>query len=365
MSEKPDPTSEASGRRDPSPPMLRAIRLAKRGWPAPNPRVGCVIVRDGEIVGEGWHPYAGGPHAEVVALVRAGPRAAGADVFVTLEPCNHYGRTPPCTRALIDAGVARVVVANRDPNPKVAGGGGEALRAVGITVEFGDGATEAAEVNRRWLKAVEQGRPFVVLKAAVSFDGRIALPNGESKWITSEASRRAAHRLRAELGAVVVGRRTVEIDQPLLTARIPGVRRQPLAVVLDPRCKLSGREACLSDPDRAVWVVGEERTRAADPRQVPVPLIEGRLDLAVLLQILYERGVTGVLVEGGARTASAFLSAGLVDELDLFVAPMLLGDGPSWLEGLRLEGLAAAPRLTDPKVRRVGPDLWIRAELRR
>lgn len=364
MSEKPDLTSETVGAASPSVPMLRAIRLARRGWPAPNPRVGCVIVRDGEIVGEGWHPYAGGPHAEAMALAQAGPRATGADVYVTLEPCNHHGRTPPCSRALIDAGVARVVVANRDPNPKVAGGGGEALQSAGIAVEFGDGAAQAAAINRHWLKAVERGRPFVVLKAAMSLDGRIALPNGESKWITSEASRRVGHRLRAEMGAVVVGRRTVELDAPLLTARIPGVRRQPLAVVLDPQRRLSGLETCLNDPDRAVWVVGEERANAADPRQLPVPLIDGRLDLGVLLQLLYERGVTGVLVEGGARTASAFLATGLVDELDLFVAPILLGDGPSWLEGLQVESLAAAPRLANLKARKVGPDLWVRAELR-
>lgn len=365
MSGRSDPTTDALSR-DPRPsrPMLRAIQLSKNGWPAPNPRVGCVVVRDGEVVGEGWHHYAGGPHAEVVALEKAGPRAAGADVYVTLEPCNHFGRTPPCSHALIRAGVRRVVVATRDPNPKVAGGGAEALRAAGIAVEFGDGAAEAAAVNRHWLLAVERGRPYVVVKAAASLDGRIALPTGESRWITSERSRRVGHRLRAEMGAVLVGRRTVELDDPALTARLPGVRRQPAAVVIDPRRRLTGDEKCLANPDRAVWVVAEERREPADPRQLGLPAPAGRLNLEALLEALHERGFTGVLVEGGAHTASSFLAAGIVDRIDLFIAPKMLGDGPSWLQGLGLPNLAAAPSLTGFRVRRTGPDLWLQAEVR-
>lgn len=317
--------------------MDRAIRLSRRGFPAPNPHVGCVLVRDGEIVGEGWHAYAGAPHAEAMALANAGGRARGADAYVTLEPCDHHGRTPPCSLALLNAGVARVFVAVADPNPRAAGGAAR-LRAAGIPVEVGLRAAQAAAANAQFLFAMAQGRPRVVAKAGCSLDGRIALPSGESQWITSPAARRAAHALRAECGAVLVGYRTVVADDPHLTARLPGVVNPPLRVVLDPRAALTGRERAFDDAAETLWL------------REPLSPLE-------VVQRVGARGATGLLVEGGGRTIARFLAAGLVDRLELFTAPRVLGDGPAWCEGLGLAGLADAPEFRLVSTRRVGPDL--------
>lgn len=317
--------------------MRRAIALSRRGFPAPNPHVGCVLAREGEIVGEGWHTHAGAPHAEAMALRNAGDLARGADAYVTLEPCNHHGRTPPCSLALVKAGVKNVYVAVADPNPRAAGGA-STLRAAGIPVEIGLLAAEAAEANRQFLFAMAHRRPWVVAKAGCSLDGRIALPSGESKWITSEAARRAAHRLRAELGAVLVGYRTVVADDPQLTARIPGVVNPPLRVVLDPRNGLTGREKAFDDAAETLWI--------REP-----------LSAEQVLGRIREQGRTGLLIEGGGRTIAEFLSAGLVDRLELFVAPRVLGDGPAWCNGLQLPGLAETPEFSLKGVRRVGPDL--------
>lgn len=323
--------------------MRRAIALSRRGMPAPNPHVGCVIVRDGEVVGEGYHHYTGDLHAEANALRQAGEAARGATAYVTLEPCNHFGRQPPCSEALIRAGVARVVVACADPNPKAAGGL-QKVAAAGIATQIGFLEEEAAAANQQFLFAVRHRRPRVVLKAACSLDGRIALPSGESQWITGEAARREGHRLRVACGAVLVGRRTVELDDPQLTARIPGVVNQPLRVVLDPQGKLKGTERVFDE--------------AAPTRHVTGPI-----DLPTLLSDLYESGVKGLLVEGGALTAGSFLRAGLIDRLELFMAPKLLGDGPSWVQGLDLPSLADAPQARIREMRRVGSDLWVRADL--
>lgn len=312
--------------------------------PAPNPYVGCVIVRDGEVVGEGYHHYTGDLHAEANALRQAGEAARGATAYVTLEPCNHFGRQPPCSEALIRAGVARVVVACADPNPKAMGGLAK-VAAAGIATQIGFLEEEAAAVNQQFLFAVRHRRPRVVLKAACSLDGRIALPSGESQWITGEAARREGHRLRVACGAVLVGRRTVELDDPQLTARIPGVVNQPLRIVLDPQRKLKGTERVFDD-------------------SAPTRHVTGAIDLPALLSDLYESGVKGLLVEGGAVTAGSFLRAGLVDRLELFMAPKLLGDGPSWLHGLELGALGDAPMARIRETRRVGSDLWIRADLR-
>ena len=301
-------------------------------------------MRNGQIVGEGYHHHAGGPHAEANALTAAGDKARGATAYVTLEPCSHHGRTPPCADALLRAGVTRVVVACADPNP-VASGGAQRLRENGVLVEVGLLAEAAAEVNEQFLFSVRTGRPRVVLKAAASLDGRIALPSGESQWITGPAARRQAHRLRAECGAVLVGRRTVELDDPLLTARLPGVVNQPLRVVLDPSNRLSGRERIFND-------------------SAPSWHVTGTIDLRNLLRELHDRGVRGLLVEGGAVTAGHFLKANLADRLELFIAPRLLGDGPAWLSGLDLATLASAPQLNKLRSRRFGPDLWISANLR-
>lgn len=339
--------------------MRRAIRLSLRGFPAPNPRVGCVIVNRGAAVGEGWHAFAGGPHAEAMALGAAGDSARGATVYVTLEPCNHQGRTPPCARALIEAGVAEVHYACADPNPRVAGGGGVALAEAGVRVREGLLCDEAAETNRPWLAAQAMRRPFVAAKAGVSLDGRIALPSGESKWITGEKARRKARALRAEYGAVLVGRRTVELDDPKLTARTRGVRNPPLRLVLDPRRVLSGGETVFSQPGTTIRIVDSELARDAD---LGAPTRGGQIDLALLLAELWERGVTALLVEGGGHTIGSFLRAGLVDRIELFVAPKVLGAGPTWTDGALPGNPLAAPGFSIRQVRKLGDDLWIRAE---
>ena len=317
--------------------MRRAIEVSKQGFPVPNPHVGCVLVQDDRIIGEGFHHHAGAAHAEVDALARATESPAGSTAFVTLEPCNHQGRTGPCSLALIEAGVARVVYAVPDPNPRAVGGG-ERLREAGIQVECGLLAEEASAANRQFLFAIEHKRPLVVLKAACSLDGRIALPSGESQWITGEAARLEGHRLRAELGAVLVGRRTVEVDDPELTARIPDVVNQPLRVVLDPSQKLTGGEKVFNERAETLWV-------------------RWPFELDNLLADLFSRGVTGLLVEGGSRTHASFLRAGFCDELHLFVAPKVLGDGPAWVEGLDLPSLASSMGFELKSAAPLGADL--------
>jgi diaminohydroxyphosphoribosylaminopyrimidine deaminase / 5-amino-6-(5-phosphoribosylamino)uracil reductase len=320
--------------------MRRAIEVAKNGFPAPNPHVGCVIVADGKVVGEGFCHHAGADHAEVMALKQAGAAARGATAYVTLEPCNHVGRTPPCSLALTEAGVAKVVIANLDPNPKAAGGICR-LRAAGIEVETGLLADEAFEVNRQFLTAIERRRPYVVLKAAVSLDGRIATSTGESQWITGPLSREEGHRLRAECGAVLVGRKTVEVDNPKLTARRLDVVNQPIRIVLDPSARLSSEYQVFDHSAETIHVTGD-------------------IHLDSLLSELYERNILGVLVEGGATTIASFLREGFGDELNLFVAPMVLGGGPSWAADFGLDKLADAPHFRLFESQALGPDLWLR-----
>lgn len=323
--------------------------LSRRGFPAPNPHVGCVIAVGGEIVGEGYHRYAGGNHAEVEALRAAGSRAAGATAFVTLEPCSHHGRTPPCTAALIAAGVSRVVVACNDPNP-IAAGGLQVLRGAGIECHFGLLQDEAATANEQFLAAMRRRRPWIVLKAATSLDGRIALPTGESKWITGAAARRAAHRLRANCGAVLVGRRTVEADDPALTARIPGVVNQPVRIVLDPLAKLGKDWKVFDDSAPTIHVVDGAFGLKAGSRG---------FDLQALCGALFEQRINGVLVEGGAATATAFVCQELVDEIELFVAPKLLGSGPAWIESLEIGTVADAPKFVVTSLKKLEADIQI------
>ncbi len=319
--------------------MDRAVRISRRGFPAPNPHVGCVLVKDGIIVGEGWCPYAGGPHAEAMAIANAGEAAQGADAYVTLEPCNHFGRTPPCSLALIAAGVKRVFVAVAETNPRAMGGIAR-LEEAGISVQVGLGASKAAAANHQFIFAMRHRRPFVVAKAGCGLDGRIALPSGESKWITSPTARRAGHRLRAEAGAVLVGYRTVVADNPHLTARLPRVVNQPLRVVLDPQSGLSGSERLFDDAAPTLWLQEE-------------------LSPAEVVARVSETGATGLLIEGGGRTIARFLAAGLIDRLELFVAPRVLGDGPSWCNGLDLDNLTQAPEFHLTATRRLGPDLQL------
>lgn len=315
--------------------MRRALELAARGLGEtnPNPVVGCLVVRDGRPVGEGWHARAGGPHAEVMALRQAGARARGATLYVSLEPCAHFGRTPPCAPLVRDSGVARVVVAIRDPNPAVSGAGLALLRRAGIEVDCGVLPEAAARLNVPFLHAARRPRPFVLLKAAITLDGRIATARGSSKWITSPEQRRQARWLRRLHDAVLVGIGTVLADDPLLLPQ-PRTRRPSLRVVLDSRLRLplSSRLVVSVSPRSPVLVLGSAdhpaRRRALEAAGVEVVLIPaaaGRVDLKAALAELRRRAIGGVMVEGGSETLGAFLRARLFDELALFRAPLLLG----------------------------------------
>lgn len=354
--------------------MAEALRLAERGLEStrPNPRVGCVVVRDGEVVGRGFHHHAGGPHAEVVALGEAGERAAGATAYVTLEPCNHHGRTPPCVDALIRARVARVVHAGEDPNPLVAGQGAARLRAAGIEVVAGPLRAAARELNRGFLSRLERGRPWVTVKMGMSLDGRTALANGRSQWITSAAARADVQRLRARSCAVLTGIGTVLADDPSLTVRDPRYDlggRPPARVVLDSTLALPPTARLFADPAPILVftasVDGARRAAlgAAGARLLDVPTAAaGGVELGAVLARLAERQVNEVLVESGARLAGALMRAGFVDELVCYVAPRVLGAGArgafAWPD---LERLADAPGFEFVDVRRIGSDLRLLA----
>lgn len=344
--------------------MARALRLAERAaWTTrPNPMVGCVIAQGEDIVGEGWHQRAGGPHAEVFALRQAGERARGATAYVTLEPCAHYGRTPPCALALIQAGVSRVVAAMADPFPDVDGGGFALLRQAGITVEVGLMAAQARALNRGFLSRIERGRPLVRVKLAGSLDGRTAMANGESKWITGEAARADVQHWRARAGAILTGAATVLADDPALTARPDrGEFLPPLRVVLDARLRTLDcarvREGgaptlYLHDPALAAPAL-------AGVEFVPSPLqADGRFDLAAVMALLAARGINEVHVEAGPTLCGALLQAGLVDELLLYIAPLLMGDtARPLLAGLGIATMAQAVPLELADARMLGKDL--------
>ncbi|MCF3183343.1 bifunctional diaminohydroxyphosphoribosylaminopyrimidine deaminase/5-amino-6-(5-phosphoribosylamino)uracil reductase RibD [Streptomyces polychromogenes] len=345
--------------------MRRAIELASRGLgsTSPNPVVGCVITDPtGAVVGEGWHQRAGGPHAEVHALRAAGEAARGATAYVTLEPCNHTGRTGPCAQALIDAGIARVVYAVSDPNPQ-ASGGGATLRAAGVATEAGLLADEAEQGNAAWLTSVRLGRPHVTWKYAATLDGRSAAEDGSSRWITSAESRADVHRLRAEADAVLVGGGTLRADDPHLAVRGIEGATQPLRVALDTRAGLLPTARILDDAGPTLIVTGED----ADTRHLPgaeilrLPVRDGRLPVAALLTELYARGVRSVLLEGGPALAGAFLEAGAVDRVIGYIAPALLGAGPAALAGAGITNIAHAVRLEITEAVRSGTDLRITA----
>lgn len=356
--------------------MRRALELAERarGLTSPNPLVGAVVVRDGRVVGEGYHRAAGQPHAEVEALVAAGPEARGAALYLTLEPCVHHGRTPPCAPAVVGAGVRRVVVALEDPDPRVSGAGLAALRAAGVEVATGVLAAEAARQNRVFLTAAARRRPHVTLKAAVTLDGRIADVHGASRWITGEAARREAHRLRSESDAIVVGVGTVLADDPALTVRRERPwPREPYRVVLDSAARTppAARLLAAGTPARAVIATGLDapagrvaRLQAAGATVLSCPARDGRVDPVAVLAELFAREVRGVLVEGGGAVNASFLEAGLVDRLALFVAPRLLGGpAPGWLAGAG-RALKEAVPLGPLEVRPVGQDLLVEADVR-
>jgi diaminohydroxyphosphoribosylaminopyrimidine deaminase/5-amino-6-(5-phosphoribosylamino)uracil reductase len=358
--------------------MDRALRLAERGigLTSPNPVVGAVLVQDERVVGEGAHLRAGGPHAEAVALEAAGEAARGATCYVTLEPCAHFGRTPPCADALVRAGVARVVAACRDPHRQVDGRGVARLRAAGVAVTLGVREAEARALNRAFLCAVTEGRPHVTLKTAMTLDGKIAASDGASRWITGETARLEAHRLRFVADAVLVGIGTVLTDDPRLTVRHPELPpKEPLRVIADGRLRIpvDARVLHAGDPGRTVIAcVAPAPTgpaahlRARGHRVLELPGDAGRVDLRALLGALRELDVIAVLSEGGGELGGALAEAGLVDRVAFFVAPRLLGgrDAPGPLGG-RGRPLKETLALVDVAVRRLGDDLLVEADVAR
>lgn len=349
--------------------MARALDLARRGLytTTPNPRVGCVIVRDGTVVGEGWHQRAGEPHAEVLALQAAGARARGATAYVTLEPCAHHGRTPPCCEALAAAGVASVVAAIQDPNPLVAGKGFALLRAANVAVECGLLAQQAQELNIGFVSRMQRGRPWVRLKVAASLDGKTALANGQSQWITDEAARRDGHAWRAQACAVLTGIGTVKDDNPQLTVRHVATTRQPLRVVVDSRLETPENARVVGPGTLIAAASADNRAdalRARGAEIVVLPNASGKVELVDLMLELGRRGINELHVEAGYKLNGSLLREGLVDELVVYLAPSLLGDGAQGMFHLpELRSLADRHKLEFTDVRRFGPDLRILARV--
>ena len=359
-----------------SPQMSRALALAQkaRHQTSPNPMVGAVLVRDGKVVGEGYHRRPGGAHAEIAALNNAGPLARGATMYVTLEPCCHHGRTAPCTEALLAAGVARVVAAMRDPDPRVSGSGLRWLKAHGIRGELGDGARAAEGLNRRWLLARRAGRPFVALKYATSLDGKIAARGGDSRWVTGPAARRQTHLLRSAYDAIAVGANTVIVDDPELTARSitdKQLSRQPVRVVVDGRLRVSPG-ARVFDPQlpgrSLVATTGAAARRhgnALKASGVDVRSFAGarQIEILPLLEALAAEGVTSILVEGGGELGWSFVASGTVDHVYAFVAPKLVGGASATtpVDGEGFPDLAGALQLRFVNSRTFGDDILLEA----
>ncbi len=353
--------------------MRRALFLAEsRGrYAAPNPKVGAVLVKAGRIVGEGGHSRYGGPHAEIIALRQAGKNAKGAALYVTLEPCSHHGKTPPCAEAVIRAGVRKVVAAMKDPFPLVQGRGFQKLRQAGITVKTGVLEKEARQMNEAFLFAVTHSRPRVLLKAAISLDGKIATASGRSRWITGDGARRKVHELRAQADAVLVGSRTALKDNPSLTIRLPGYHRKdgwPLRVVLDSRLQISPRARLFQGqgPTPVVFTspgASRDKERALVRRGTAVfrvPLRGKVLSLKAVLRVLHSLQVRSLLVEGGGEVHASFLREKLADEVALFVSPKILGGkGPSWVGGEGIENPNQAPYLKDVHIEKLGQDFLL------
>ncbi|MFQ5656669.1 MAG: bifunctional diaminohydroxyphosphoribosylaminopyrimidine deaminase/5-amino-6-(5-phosphoribosylamino)uracil reductase RibD [Candidatus Methylomirabilales bacterium] len=350
--------------------MEQALSLAARGRgrTSPNPMVGAVLTREGTIIGTGHHAYAGADHAEVTALNATGERARGSVCYVTLEPCAHHGRTPPCTEALIHAAVSKVVVAAYDPNPVVAGRGVKRLREAGISVEVGLLQEEAVRLNEAYFTVIQKGRPLVSLKAALSLDGKLATRTGDSKWITGERTRHRVHEMRNTVDAVVVGIGTVLRDDPLLTTRLDGQeRRDPLRVVVDSRARFPLTARILRSGSRPPFVaVGESapqvrlrRLQERGAEVVVLPSGQGGVSLPDLFRELGRRGITSVMIEGGGRLATSALQEGIVDKLVLMLAPLLIGGkkAPTLLQGEGVEKIGEALCVKQMTIERVGEDI--------
>jgi diaminohydroxyphosphoribosylaminopyrimidine deaminase / 5-amino-6-(5-phosphoribosylamino)uracil reductase len=356
--------------------MQRALLLARLHGRhvSPNPKVGAVLVKNGRIVGEGGHSRYGGPHAEIIALRKAGKRARDATLFVTLEPCSHRGKTPPCVDALIRAGIKKVVAAMQDPFPQVRGRGFQKLRRAGIAVEQGLLEKEARQLNGPFVFAVAHSRPWVLLKAAISLDGKIAGRTGRSHWITGEPARRRAHKLRAQSDAILVGGGTALKDDPSLTVRLPGFTREdgwPLRVVLDTKLQIGPRSNLLKGKARTVIFTGPKasrnRERALAARKATVfrvPLKGKMLSLKAVLGVLHSLQVRSLLVEGGGQVHASFLGEKIADEVALFLSPKILGgNGPAWVGGRGIENPNLAPYLKDVQIETIGTDFLLTGKL--
>jgi diaminohydroxyphosphoribosylaminopyrimidine deaminase/5-amino-6-(5-phosphoribosylamino)uracil reductase len=357
--------------------MRRALELARQGegFTSPNPMVGAVVVKDGRIVGEGYHPAAGRPHAEVYALDAAGEEARGAILYVTLEPCNHTGRTPPCTAKIIRSGVGTVVTAMEDPNPRVAGGGHAALEAQGIRVHRGVCEKEARRLNEAFNKYICTGRPFVTVKCAATLDGRIATRTGDARWVTGPAARQHVHRLRHANDGILVGINTVRADDPSLTTRLPTEvqpnPRDPVRLVLDTHLSISKNAGILRLDSEAVTLIicadvvpAEDRAQIERPGVQVVPVAtgnDGRVDLAALMDTLGAWEITSLLIEGGSQVLAAAFAAKIADKALFFYAPKILGgdDGIPICAGPSRDSMADSIRLTDVQVRRFDEDLLV------
>ncbi|MBR9982527.1 MAG: bifunctional diaminohydroxyphosphoribosylaminopyrimidine deaminase/5-amino-6-(5-phosphoribosylamino)uracil reductase RibD [Desulfatitalea sp.] len=353
--------------------MSQALALAARGAGrvSPNPMVGAVVVRDNQVVGQGFHQAVGGPHAEVHALDDAGDKARGATLYVTLEPCNHHGRTPPCTEKILNAGIRRVVVAMADPNPDVRGGGNTFLQSKGIEVACGVAETGARQLNECFIKFVRTRRPFVVLKMAATLDGRIATRTGDARWVTGAAARAEVHRLRHTLDAILVGVGTVAADDPQLTTRLAdGQGVDPIRVVLDTRLRMSERARVLTQSSpRPTYVVcgpdaaqpDRQRLMSGGAHLLDAPLNNGVIDLDALMTQLGALNIASLLIEGGARVAAGALAAGIVDKVIFFYAPKLLGgdDGIPMLRGPGPEFMRDALAIHNLSVSRMGEDVMV------
>lgn len=347
--------------------MAEALRLAEQGLysTSPNPRVGCVIARGGQIVGRGWHERAGEPHAEVHALREAGEQARGATAYVTLEPCSHFGRTPPCADGLIAAGVGRVVAAMADPNPLVAGQGLEKLRQAGIQAEVGLMGAEAEALNIGFVSRMTRGRPWVRLKAAASLDGKTALNNGASQWITGPEARQDGHRWRARACAILTGIGTVLEDDPLMNVRQVETPRQPQRIIVDSRLEIPLTARILAGGKVLIACAQENPNKQAALAALGVELLllpnpQGKVDLLALMRHLGQRGINELHVEAGYKLNGSLLAAGLVDEVLLYLAPCLLGHEAAGIFNLpTLEALAEKPSLKITDLRQVGQDIRI------
>lgn len=347
--------------------MERALTLAEqgRGRTSPNPMVGCVAVRDGAVLGEGYHEFAGGPHAEVNALSNVGD-LTGATVYITMEPCAHHGKTPPCVDLLIEKKPQRVVVAMEDPNPVVSGRSIRMLREQGIDVEVGLLEDRARKLNEVFVKYITTGLPFVIAKCGMSLDGKIATRTGDSKWVTGETSRAHVHQLRNEVDAILVGSRTVMLDDPSLTTRLPDAPgKDPVRVILDAQEYLDkGRKIFEMDSDAPTWIAAtEDRDYAGADDVIRVPQGPGGVDIVMLMKELGKREIASVLIEGGGTTHASAFEAGVVDKVMFFVAPKIIGgrEAVSAVEGIGIDRMDEAVQLTDMQVVALGEDILIEA----